>query len=61
MRLENGHSMVAAEDWTRAGYKDGLHGNGRNPPSGPGSAEARKAYITGYQSGVAARPSNVRR
>jgi hypothetical protein len=46
--------VVTAADWTRAGYQDGLHGNGSNPPSGPGSTESRKAYATGYQNGKAA-------
>lgn len=59
--METGHRVVTAEDWARAGYQDGIHGNGRNPPSGPGYAAARKAYITGYQSGVAARPQRSRR
>lgn len=52
--METGHHVVTAADWTRAGYQDGLHGNGRNTPRGPGSAASRDAYDAGYKNGLAA-------
>lgn len=57
MKTNEQSRVVTAEDWENAGYRDGLHGNGKSPPraglSNGQFDESAAAYLHGYGRGEA--------
>lgn len=57
MKTKEQGTVVTADDWENAGYRDGIHGNGKSPPraglSGGQHGESVAAYLHGFGRGEA--------